>query len=222
MDDGDDAQVHLGHGKTEKMIPAQQQDVPAPTTGAEHRLHRQPVSDVAITRPRKLVVLHWLTVLCLVLVAVFILTRDEVDGRAARMWLLEGHRHFGLFVLLLFFVRVAFRLRAGKLPHEEGPGRLMRWLAISTHMALYALLLVQPLLGWSLSNAEGKPVHFFGVTLPALVRPDEDLADSLHAWHQDTAWLLLALISLHVAGALYHHFILRDGVLRLMLPKRRH
>lgn len=204
------------------MTPAQQHDAPAPAMDAEHRFLQQPVSEVAVTRPRKLVVLHWLTVLCLVLVAGFILTRDEVDGRTARMWLLEGHRHFGLFVLLLFFIRVAFRLRAGKLPQAQGPGRLMRCLATSTHLALYALLLVQPLLGWSLSNAEGKPVHFFGMTLPALVGADEDLADSLHAWHQNTAWLLLALISLHVAGALFHHFILRDGVLRMMLPKRRH
>jgi cytochrome b561 len=205
----------------EKMTAARQNDVSAQTARMENRLLQQPVHEAAVSRPRKLVILHWLTVLCLVLVAGFILTRDEVDGRAARMWLLEGHRHFGLFVLLLFFARVALRLRAGKLPHEGSPGRLMRFMATSTHVAMYALLLVQPLLGWSLSNAEGKPVHFLGVTLPALVGADEDLADSLHVWHQNTAWLLLALISLHVAAALFHHFILRDGVLRMMLPERR-
>ena len=205
----------------EKMTAARQNDVSAQTARMENRLLQQPVHEAAVSRPRKLVILHWLTVLCLVLVAGFILTRDEVDGRAARMWLLEGHRHFGLFVLLLFFVRVALRLRAGKLPHEGSPGRLMRFMATLTHVAMYALLLVQPLLGWSLSNAEGKPVHFLGVTLPALVGADEDLADSLHVWHQNTAWLLLALISLHVAAALFHHFILRDGVLRMMLPERR-
>lgn len=200
----------------EKMTPAQRNDVSSGPTAAQ-----QPVIDVIALRPRKLVILHWLTVLCLTIAVAFILTRDEVDGRAARLWLLEGHRHFGLFVLMLFFARIGFRLRCGKLPDEGNPGWFMRAAAGSTHMALYALLLVQPLLGWSLSNAEGKPVHLIGVTLPALVGADEDLADSLHVWHQDVAWLLLALVTLHVAAALFHHFVLRDGVLRMMLTRRR-
>ncbi|WP_174236115.1 cytochrome b/b6 domain-containing protein [Rhodanobacter sp. L36] len=174
-----------------------------------------------LARPRKLVVLHWLTALCVTLAAALILTRDEVSGRALRMWLLEGHRHFGLFVLILFFVRIALRIRLGKLPSEDNPSRLVHLLAVLNHLALYALLLAQPLLGWTLSSAQGKPVHFFGLTLPALVGADEDLADRLQAWHQDAAWLLLALLILHIAAALWHHFVVRDGVLRRMLPQRR-
>ena len=172
-------------------------------------------------RPRKLVALHWLTVLCVVAAATFILTRDEVDGKAVRQWLLEGHRHFGLFVLLLFFARVVIRIRLGKLPHDNQASRVVRILAGLTHIALYALLIGLPLLGWALSSAEGKPVHFLGLTLPALVSADEDLADTLQAWHLNAAWVLLGLVSLHVAAALWHHFVLRDGVLRMMLPKRR-
>jgi len=178
-------------------------------------------ADEAPTRPRALVWMHWLTALCLAVAAALILTRDEVDGRSARMWLLEGHRHFGLFVLLLFLARVAFRFRVGKLPSEGNASALIRLAAGTTHMALYLLLLVQPLLGWALSNAEGKPVHFFGITLPALVASDDDLADNLTVWHQDVAWVLLALITLHIGAALWHHFVLRDRTLRMMLPGRR-
>jgi cytochrome b561 len=156
-----------------------------------------------------------------VILATLILVRDQVDGRALRMWLLEGHRHFGLFVLLLLFARVAVRFRLGKLPGEATTSALIRLAAGATHMALYALLLIQPLLGWALSNAEGKPVHFLGLTLPALVASDEDLADSLTVWHQDVAWVLLALITLHMGAAFWHHFVLRDRTLRMMLPKRR-
>ncbi|WP_232820972.1 cytochrome b [Dyella sp. C11] len=172
-------------------------------------------------RPRSLVVLHWLTALFLAVAAALILIRDEVDGRALRLWLLEGHRHFGLLVLLLFAVRVVLRFRLGKLPGEGNTSALIRLAAGTTHMALYALLLVQPLLGWALSNAEGKPVHFLGITLPALVASDENLADSLTTWHQDVAWVLLALITLHMGAALWHHFVLRDRTLRMMLPERR-
>lgn len=182
---------------------------------------KQPAEAAILARPRKLVALHWLTVLCVIAAVTFILTRDQVDGKAVRQWLLEGHRHFGLFVLMLFLARVVIRIRLGKLPHDNQLPRVAHVLAGLTHIALYALLLTLPLLGWALSNAEGKPVHLFGLTLPALVSADEDLADTLQAWHLNAAWVLLGLVSLHVAAALWHHFVLRDGVLQRMLPKRR-
>lgn len=175
----------------------------------------------ASTRPGRLVVLHWLTLLCVVSGVVLILIRDEVAGRAMRQWLLDGHRHFGVLVLLLFVARVALRIRSGKLPPTGDPLRLSRAAAALVHVALYALLLALPLLGWALNDALGKPAHLLGVALPALVGADEDLADELLAWHQDAAWLLLGLVLLHAAAALWHHFVLRDGVLRTMLPKPR-
>jgi len=70
------------------------------------------------------------------------------------------------------------------------------------------------------SSAAGTPVHFFGLTLPALVGEDEDLADTLQSLHVDAAWALLALVTLHLAAALWHHFVLRDHTLRMMLPRR--
>lgn len=171
--------------------------------------------------PRRLRVLHWLTVICVAMAAAFILTRDQLDGRDVRAWLLEGHRHFGLFVLALFVVRVFVRLRVGKLPPSGESPWPVRAAAGLTHVALYALLVTLPVLGWALSSAEGKPAHFFGATLPNLVAPDEDLADSLQAWHLNAAWVLLGLVCLHIAAALWHHFVMRDGVLRRMWPKRR-
>ena len=172
-------------------------------------------------RPRGLVALHWLTLFCLVSGVVLILVRDEVAGRAMRQWLLDGHRHFGVLVLLLFVARVALRIRSGKLPPAGDPSWFTRIAAALVHAALYAMLLALPLLGWALNDALGKPAHFFGMALPALVGADEDLADALLGWHQDAAWLLLALVLLHAAAALWHHFVLRDGVLRTMLPKPR-
>jgi cytochrome b561 len=201
-------------GKNVAFMPGADFDV----SGGAH----PPEAVAAVARPRKLVVMHWLTVLCVVVAATLILVRDEIDGRALRQWLLEGHRHFGLLVLILFFLRVALRFRLGKLPPASRSAWPIRAAATLTHLALYALLLALPVLGWALSNAESKPVHFFGLTLPALVAGDEDLADQLQAWHVDAAWALLALVLLHIAAALWHHLVLRDGTLRLMLPKRRH
>lgn len=172
-----------------------------------------------VCRPRSMRVLHWFTAACVVAVAALALIRDETAGRVARQWLLEGHRHVGLLILALVLVRIGLRVRLGTLPRIVH-SRLIRLAASLTHAALYATLLAMPLIGWALSNAEGKPVHLFGLTLPALVAEDEDLADRLLVWHQDVAWALLALVSLHVGAALWHHFVRHDGVLRSMWPAR--
>jgi cytochrome b561 len=176
--------------------------------------------EAVVCRPRGMRFLHWFTAVCVVVVAALALVRDEVAGRVARQWLLEGHRHVGLLVLALVVVRVIVRWRLGRLP-EVVHSRLIRVTAWCTHAALYAVLFAMPLIGWALSNAEGKPVHLLGLTLPALVADDEDLADRLLTWHQDVAWALLALVALHVSAALWHHFVRRDGVLRSMWPARR-
>lgn len=168
-------------------------------------------------RPRAMRWLHWATVACLVIVAAVALFRDEVAGRALRQWLLEGHRHVGLLILALAVGRIGLRLRLGRLPSPSG-SRVALLAAALTHAAIYVALLALPLIGWALSDAEGKPVHLFGLTLPALVTDDDDLADQLLVWHQDVAWALLGLLALHVAAALWHHFIKRDGLLRSMWP----
>jgi len=189
-------------------------DMPMPgsTPAIAHRQEHEP-----IRRPRGMAILHWSTVLLLIAAAAFALTRDEVAGRVARQWLLEGHRHTGLLVLLLALLRIGLRLRNGSQP-QANHARLVRIAAWLTHAALYLILLALPLLGWTLSNAEGKPVYLFGAALPALVADDEDLADRLLLWHQDLAWALLALVLLHIGAALYHHFVRRDDVLRSMWP----
>jgi cytochrome b561 len=169
--------------------------------------------------PRPLRVLHWLTVVFVTCAAAVILLREEVSARGLRMWLLEGHRHLGLLVLLLFIVRVVLRLRTGRLPPIAMP-RVMHLAAGATHVALYLLLLGMPLVGWAMSSAGDHDVHFFGLTLPRLVAPDDDLADRLQALHIDAAWVLLALVCLHIGAALFHHFGRRDGLLHRMWPRK--
>ncbi|MEI7036673.1 cytochrome b [Fulvimonas yonginensis] len=188
----------------------------APLVGRQADQARASTDTSPRARPRLVVALHWLTVLALLLAAAVILARAQVGGRALRAALLEIHRHLGLAVLLLFALRIAVRLRLGPLPDPGCPSRPLRAAAELTHAALYGALLVLPMLGWMLSNAEGKPVDLLGLPLPQLVPPDLDLADELLVWHQGAAWALLALTLLHVAAALWHHFVRRDGVLRAM------
>ena len=89
-----------------------------------------------------------------------------------------------------------------------------------THGALYLLFFAVPLVGWAYSSAAGFPIVWFGVLpLPDFVSPDKALAEAIKPWHRALAWALAALVGLHVAAALKHHFIDRNGLLKRMLPR---
>ena len=87
------------------------------------------------------------------------------------------------------------------------------------HYLLYALIFAIPLSGWIMSSATGLQTVWFGVLpLPDLVGRDKILGDYLLQVHQGLNIVLFALLAVHIAAALKHHFISRDEVLLNMLP----
>ena len=89
----------------------------------------------------------------------------------------------------------------------------------ASHFLLYLLIFAQPVIGILHSNAANFPVVVFdSVTLPSLIGPDEATKTLLGAAHYWGSWLILAIVGVHAAGALYHHLVLKDDVLRRMLP----
>ena len=165
---------------------------------------------------------HWITFLLLTatFAAAWLIryadTREQVNG------LVQLHRSLGLTTLCVTACRLIWRFVARIPPLPQGLPRLQRLAARTNGYALYALLLLQPSLGFLHSNAAGKPVvvYFLG-TIPPLLAPDRDLARLLFMAHGFVAQLLLGLIALHVAAALFHHFVRRDDVLVAMVPRRR-
>ena len=96
--------------------------------------------------------------------------------------------------------------------------RSMLWFAVG--VALYALILVMALLGWAATDYRGWPVKIFGlVPLPALARKGDSWAHTAGDIHTVLVNVLLALVVLHVGAALYHQFVVRDGVMKRMLPR---
>ena len=102
------------------------------------------------------------------------------------------------------------------------PADLPRSLALLsrvTHYLLYALLIVLPLLGWANASARGWAVRLFGVVpLPSLTTKGSALGHQLGNVHATLATVLLAIVALHVGGALYHALILKDRTVQRMLP----
>ena len=87
------------------------------------------------------------------------------------------------------------------------------------HIALYVFLVAVPLSGWLMSSALGFPVVLFGVLpLPDLIAANKATGELLKTVHQLLNYTMLAVVVLHVAAAIHHHFILRDRTLRRMFP----
>ena len=91
-------------------------------------------------------------------------------------------------------------------------------MAHSMHAFLYIFMIVMPILGWILLSAEGKPIPFFGLNLPALVAPDKEFSKTIKEIHEIIGTIGYYAIGLHTLAALYHHFVKRNNMIKRMLP----
>ena len=171
------------------------------------------------------IALHWL--LALALLGMFIVGSYMADlpFSPQRLQLYNWHKWAGVTILALSVFRLVWRLthRPPELP-ESVEAAMPSWQLKAyhaTHVALYALFFIVPLVGWAYSSAAGFPVVLFGVLpLPDFVPASKELAALIKPWHEITATALAALAALHIAAALKHHFIDKDGLLQRMLPGR--
>lgn len=164
--------------------------------------------------------LHWLTAGLIFIMIPLGFYMEGLPIGQLKFDLYQLHKSLGLTVLLIVLVRLFWRARN---PVPALPAATPAWeraAARFTHIALYALLIVQPLLGFLHSNAANFPIVFWGlIPLPALIGTDEALAETLISIHAAIGLALTALLALHVAAALRHHFLKRDDVLVRMLPR---
>ena len=168
------------------------------------------------------IALHWLMLALLVAVyAAIDLTDLYPKGSAAREALTAWHFTLGLSVFVLVALRLAVRWSG---PVPEAAAAMLRWQqrsASTIHLALYALMIGMPLLGWLALSAAGKPIPFFGIEMPALMAENKDLARPLRKIHETLGTVGYFLIGVHALGALLHHYVMRDDTLLRMLPRRK-
>jgi cytochrome b561 len=169
------------------------------------------------------IVMHWLMLLLLIGVYACINLRELFPrGSDLRDGLKTWHFMLGLTVLALVAVRLALRWAAGAQPGIQPPPPCWQQrLAGLMHLALYLFMIAMPLLGWLTLSAAGKPIPFFGLSLPALVGADKALAGTFKEIHETIGTIGYYLIGLHAAAALFHHYVARDNTLRRMLPRRK-
>lgn len=161
--------------------------------------------------------LHWITAVLIVAnLATGLLHETLLKGS------IPLHKSIGMTVLVLALARLAWRLthRAPPLPRDI-PG-WQRGLAHASHWLFYVFIILVPLTGWVFTSASPKrhPLDWFGLfPLPYFpVAPGPGVGDSPHTAHVYMGYALLALLVVHIAAALKHHFVDRDVVLARMTP----
>jgi cytochrome b561 len=162
--------------------------------------------------------LHWAMAICIL--AMFFIGVGMVSTVMPKyLPLVAIHKSLGITVLALALIRLAVRLRYGAPALPADLPEPMKLAAYLSHYALYGLMLGMPLLGWGMLSAGAYPVVVFGsVYLPAVLPQ----SDSLHTWLWDAhfylAFAFFALVLTHLAAALFHAMVRRDGVFQTMAP----
>ena len=161
--------------------------------------------------------LHWLIVVLIITQFTLATLFDDLPPGVRKLTLLARHKSVGITILMLAALRLAWRWTN---PTPALPDTLRPWeRRLATHALLYVLLFAVPLAGWTMSSARGFPVSWFGFfTLPDLVPKNKALYELLVTTHGILAWTLGVVAIVHMLAALKHHFVLKDDVLRRMLP----
>jgi cytochrome b561 len=166
------------------------------------------------------IALHWTTAaLVLFMIPAGLLMGALPEGKLQDL-LFNLHRSCGVLIFPLVFIRLIYRWRnpPPTLPDDLHP--LQKLAAHLTHYALYGLLLLNPLLGWWATSAYGATVNVFWLfDLPPLVGQNRPFSETLFLVHSVVGITIALLIAMHIAGALYHHFIRRDRILLRMLGR---
>lgn len=163
--------------------------------------------------------LHWLTA-ALVIAQIGLVWAHEANEESGVRTFIDLHKSVGLSILVLTLVRLGWRLANPAIPLPAETPRWQKLAARGTHVLFYVFLIAMPLVGWAASSAAGRDIVWFGLfEWPLLpIGGGRETAGSLMEAHEIAGKLLIALVVLHVLGALKHHFVDRDNVLHRMIP----
>lgn len=177
-----------------------------------------PVPDVTRYRAPA-VFLHWAPALLIFCAFPLGLYMVGLKLSPWKLKLYSYHKWIGVTVFLLLLARIAWRVTHVPPPLPASVPAWERHLAGATHLVLYLLLFAIPLTGWLFSSAAGFQTVYLGlIPLPDLLPKDKMLADLFRFVHMFLNYSLAALVALHAAAALKHHFLDRDAVLARMVP----
>lgn len=165
------------------------------------------------------IVLHWLTVLLVLVQVAAGLTMTSLERGTVQNVLYFSHKSLGITLLLVVLFRLLWRIGHPWPALPEQVPRFQVMLARANHVLLYVTLLVMAASGFVFTATGGYPVPFFGlIDLTGILSKDTELSKWVQTVHLGSQWVLYALVALHAAGAFYHLLVRKDGVFQRMWP----
>jgi cytochrome b561 len=162
-------------------------------------------------------VLHWgMAALILVSLALIELKSIAPKGSALRDALGDWHGQIGLVVLTVVWFRLCWKAAAVEPAIVPPPPEWQRQAKRAVEWTFYMLMVVLPVLGVLMLQADGKPVTMLGLSLLPLTGVDKVFAQRLAEIHEWLGNAMMVLIAIHVGAALWHGFVVRDNTLARM------
>jgi cytochrome b561 len=163
-------------------------------------------------------VLHWLTaILILGMIPLGLVIANDWGG-SLQDSLYDLHRSIGALVIPVILLRLVYRRVNPPLPLPDDIPAIQQLAAHAMHWCLYALLLVQPIIGWIATSAYRAPINVFGwFELPPIWPENRAFSEQMFGIHGLIGALIAALAAVHIGSALFHHFVRKDGVLMRMI-----
>ena len=165
--------------------------------------------------------LHWVVALLIVFTTALGWRMMFIEKEPGAAEWFDLHRSIGLTIFTLVVVRLVWRLANSPEPLPDDMPTWQSRLATVTHWLLYVLMIVIPVVGYLGASYTKSGVAWFGRATPRWAEPNHDLAEQLFDVHGTLVWVLVALVALHVAGALKHWLIDKDGTFQRMGYSRR-
>ena len=162
------------------------------------------------------IALHWILatlIIGTVGLGVFMMSIEDEPGSD---WYFNLHKSIGIVIALLVALRVLWRMTHRPAPLPASTKHWEVTLSAITHGVLYIGMVALPLQGLVGSLLSEHDLSFFGLAIPRLLAENDDLAEMIFEAHEVTAWILVAVVALHVLAAIKHKLIDKDGVLARM------
>jgi len=161
--------------------------------------------------------LHWTIALAVIGALAGGTLIDWLENGAFKNQVYALHKATGILILGLMLLRVVARFVFGTPPLPAGIPGWQRTAAAGSHFLLYALILIMPVIGWAATSAFPAPIPFYGLfDVPPLIGKDRELSKQLFEIHAIMGKVIIALIAVHIAAALHHAVVRKDGVFRRM------
>lgn len=184
------------------------------------RVTRIVAGDDGTSYDRVAIALHWAT--AVLVVANFTLAHSwDWVAKPTKEVMENTHMSFGVLLTIVIGSRLVWRL----IPGHQISSLEIGWVRLASkvmHYVLYALLVTEAGLGFAFRWGAGRPMEFFGLGIPPLIgemtRPVRHQLREFHDW---IGWAIVVIAALHALAALYHHYVLKDGVLLRILPLAR-